>query len=266
MAESSVLVETSDGIGVVTLNRPERSNALVPAMLELLENTASRLAADGDVHALIVTGAGDAFCSGGDVQSWQDGAGPSERKASSSRRDLVETPARVSLPFRQFPRPVIAAVNGTAVGAGFSMALACDLRIASEKARFNAGFVRRGIAPGNGMSWNLPRLIGPERALAVMFTGDWISAPEAERLGIVSKVVPHQDLMPAALALARKIAANPPIAVELTKRAVWRAMDADLLRHLDLEHYYQQITFNSHDFKESVRAFVEKREPKYQGR
>ncbi len=266
MPEPPVLSEVRGHVAIMTLNRPRRANAMVPAMLAMIERTVAELGGDEKVRVMVVTGAGKAFCSGGDVQAWEEAGGPAEREASGSRRDLVETPSRAILPFRRFPRPVIAAVNGVAVGAGFGLALACDLRIASESARFATGFVQRGIAPGNGLSWMLPRLVGPARALEIMLTGDWVPAEEAARLGIVNRVVSPDQLMPAALELADRIAANPPMAVELTKRAVWRGQETDLVHHLDLEHYYQQITFRSEDFKESVQAFLEKRSPRYRGR
>ncbi len=265
MTQPPVLLEVRDYVAVLTLNRPERANALSPAVFELFERHSRELAHDERVRAMVVTGAGKAFCSGGDVKQWEE-SGPAEREQTGSRRDLVTTPTRGLLPFRHFPRPVIAAVNGVAIGAGFALALACDIRIAGASARFTAGFVKRGVAPGSGLSWNLPRLIGTGRALEVLLTGDWVSAQEAERLGIVSRVAPDDQLMPAALELAGRIAANPPIAVELTKRAVWRGQESDLVRHTDLEHYYQQITFKTEDFRESVRSFMEKREPKYKGR
>ncbi len=260
-----VLVEVRDYVAIVTINRPERANALSPAVFEAFVRYSQELANDERVRVMVLTGAGKAFCSGGDVKQWEQ-SGPSDREPSESRRDIVETPTRGILPFRNFPRPVIAAVNGLAIGAGFALTLACDLRIAAESARFSGGFVKRGVAPGSGLSWNLPRLIGTGRALEVLLTGDWVSAQEAERLGIVSRVAPDAQLMPVALELAGRIAANPPIAVELTKRAVWRGQEAALEQHLDLEHYYQQVTFKTEDFKESVKSFVEKREPRYKGR
>ncbi|MBI3742844.1 MAG: enoyl-CoA hydratase/isomerase family protein [Chloroflexi bacterium] len=261
-----VTTEIRGNVALLTLNRPERSNAMIPPMLEAFETICADLARKGEVRALVVTGAGKAFCSGGDVQAWESGGGPREREASGSRRDVVDVPTRVILPFRQFPGPVIAAINGVAAGAGLGLALAADLRIASTEARLGSLFVKRGIAPGNGISWNLPRIVGTAKALEIMLTGDWVSPQEAERIGLVNKVVAPEQLLPTALEWANKIAANPPIAVELTKKAVWRGMESDLLPHLEQEHYYQQITFASEDFKESVKSFLEKREPRYRGR
>jgi len=264
MPDQYVLVEKRDGVAVMTLNRPERLNALIPPLNDAIEQTAHDLGQQDDVRVVVVTGAGKGFCSGADVKGWENA--PPGSAARPPRRELTAPSSQLVLPFRQMTKPVIGAINGVAGGAGFSLAMACDIRIASESARFASLFIHRGIAPNNGVSWTLPRLMGPAKALEWMLTGEWIDAKTAESLGIVNRVVPQAELMTVAMELAKKIAAMPPIAAELTKKAVYRGLAQDLLPHLDLETHYQKVCFGTEDFKESTQAFLEKRPPKFKGR
>ncbi len=265
MSEPLVLIEKADGIAVMTLNRPERLNALIPPLNDAIERTANDLAKQDDVRVLVLTGAGKGFCSGADVKGWEGGSEPGKHP-EPNRQELTAPSAQLVLPFRQFPMPVIGAINGVAGGAGFSLAMACDIRIASENARFASLFIHRAIVPNNGLSWTLPRILGPAKALEWMLTGEWMDAKTAESLGIVNRVVPQADLMTVTMALAKKIAAMPPIAAELTKKAVYRGLVQDLVPHLDLETHFQKLCFGTEDFKESTQAFLEKRAPKFKGR
>lgn len=266
MPGNEILLEKRDGIAIITLNRPERLNAISPGMGELLESLVESVGKDESVRVLVVTGAGKGFCSGADVGMWEKGADVQEMRGSQTRRTTVESSTGFILPFRKLGIPVIGAINGTAAGAGFALAMACDMRIASENARFGSLFIKRAITPASGISYILPRIIGTARACEVMFTGDWIVAQEAERLGIVNRVVPHEQLMPATLEFAARLAKGPPIALALTKKVIYEGLDSDLESHLDLETHFQRVCFTTEDFMESVRAFMEKREPVYRGK
>ena len=223
MTYKCLLYEVKDGIATLTLNRPERLNALGDTLREDLQDAVTRASDDPEVRVMIVTGAGKGFCSGGDVKAM------SERKESGSGRPILEKVApgrdRTVLAFRDSPKPVIAAVNGAAAGAGMNLALCCDMRLASTAAKFAQAFVRRGLHPDWGGTYFLPRVIGTAKAAELIFTGEVIDAQEALRLGIVSAVHPPEELMPAALALARKIADGPPIAIRLAKRSIYHNLD-----------------------------------------
>jgi len=225
--------------------------------------------ADTDVRVLILTGAGRGFSSGADMGRLARGTErPSEGRAGPGA-NFARWPGLVEFAhsLRELPKPVIAAINGVAAGAGFSVTLACDIRIASDQARFSMIFVKRGLVPDSGATYLLPRVVGTARACELMFTGDFIDAREAERIGIVSKVVPHETLMSECMALATRIASSPPMTLAATKAAIYKgAVEADLARQMDLEVYLGAIMVGSHDFKEAVTAYLEKREPKFTGR
>ncbi len=267
MAGDMVLLEKRDGIAVVTLNRPERMNALAIGMGELIESTVQAVGNDESIRVMVLTGAGKGFCTGADVGMWEGDGGDQQRgRGSTSRRAIIQSATGLVMPFRKLPIPVIGAINGTAAGAGFSLAMACDIRFASENARFGSLFIKRAIAPASGLTYILPRIVGVPKAFEIMLTGDWISGKEAERLGIVNRCVPHDQLMPAALEFAAKLAKNAPIAMALTKRSIYEGLDSAFEHHLDTETYSQGVSFTTQDFKESIKAFVEKREPSYKGK
>jgi 2-(1,2-epoxy-1,2-dihydrophenyl)acetyl-CoA isomerase len=264
MTYKCLLYEVKDAVATLTLNRPERLNALGDTLREDLQDAVTRASDDPEVRVMIVTGAGKGFCSGGDVKAM------SERKESGSGRPLIEKVApgrdRTVLALRDAPKPVIAAVNGAAAGAGMNLALCCDLRIASTAAKFAQAFVRRGLHPDWGGTYFLPRVVGTAKACELIFTGEVIDAQEALRLGIVSAVHPPEELMPAAVALARKIADGPPIAIRLAKRAIYHNAEVDLRQALEFETFAQNICFDTEDAAEGIRAFVEKRAPSFRGR
>ena len=264
MTYKCLLYETKDGIATLTLNRPERMNALGDTLREDLLDAITRTAADPEVRVAIITGSGKAFCAGGDVKAMN------EAKATGRERPLLDKIApsrdRTLLAMRDAPQPIIAAVNGAAAGAGMNLALACDIRLASTAAKFAQAFVRRGLHPDWGGTYFLPRTVGMARAAELIFTGDVIDAGEALRIGLVSRVLSPEELMPAALELARKIAAGPPIAIRLAKRALDRNAESDLRSALEFETFAQNACFDTEDAREGIRAFVEKRAPVFRGR
>ena len=259
-----LLYEVKDGIATLTLNRPERLNALGDTLRDDLQDAVTRASSDPEVRVVIVTGAGRGFCSGGDVKAM------SERKESGAGRPLMEkvAPGRdlTVQALRETPKPVIAAVNGAAAGAGCNLALCCDIRLASTAAKFSQAFVKRGLHPDWGGTYFLPRIVGTAKACELIFTGEVIDAQEALRLGIVSSVHAPEELMPAALALARKFADGPPIAIRLAKRAIYHNLECDLRQALEFETFAQNICFETEDAREGIRAFVDKRAPAFRGR
>src|SRR5437870_1003407 len=264
MTYECLIHEVKDGIATLTLNRPERLNALGGTLRDDLHDAITRSAADPDVRVLIITGAGKGFCSGGDVKAMN------EAKEGQRERPLLEKIApgrdRTLLAMRDAPQPVIAAVNGAAAGAGMNLALGCDIRLASTAAKFSQAFVKRGLHPDWGGTYFLPRLVGMAKACELIFTGDIIDAAEALRLGIVSQVYPPGELLPAAYERARKIASGPPVAIRLAKRALYHSEETDLPGALEFETFAQNVCSETEDAREGIRAFVEKRAPAFKGR
>jgi enoyl-CoA hydratase/carnithine racemase len=258
-----LLYEIKDGIATLTLNRPDRLNALGDTLREDLQDAVTRASEDAEVRVLVVTGAGKGFCSGGDVKAMN------ERAAQGAGRPLMERVApgrdQTVLALRDAPKPVIAAINGAAAGAGMNLALACDLRLASTAAKFTQAFVKRGLHPDWGGTYFLPRVVGLAKAAELIWTGEIIDAEEALRLGIVSAVHPPEELMGAVHALAKKIAAGPPIAIRLAKRALYHNLECDLRQALEFETFAQNICSETEDAREGIRAFVEKRQPTFRG-
>ena len=264
MTYQCLLYDVQDRVATLTLNRPERLNALGGTLREDLYDAVAKSAADPNVGVLVITGAGRGFCSGGDVKSMSEREQAAAPPPTSERWAPIRD--RVILAMRDCPKPVIAAVNGAAAGAGMNLALACDMRIASTAAKFTQAFVKRGLAPDWGGTWFLPRIVGTAKACELIFTGDAIDAAEALRLGIVNSVVAPEDLMATAVQLARRIAAGPAVAIQLAKRAIYHGQDADLRAGLEFETFAQGICRETEDSKEGVRAFVEKRAPVFRGR
>jgi enoyl-CoA hydratase/carnithine racemase len=259
-----LLYEVKDGVATLTLNRPERLNALGDTLREDLLDAVTRASADADVRVMILTGAGKGFCAGGDVKAMN------EAKEGRRERPLLEKIApgrdRTLLAMRAAPQPIIAAVNGAAAGAGMNLALACDLRVASTAAKFSQAFVKRGLHPDWGGTYFLPRIVGMARACELIFTGEVVDAAEALRLGLVSRVVEPEALLPTAQELARRIAAGPPVAIRLAKGSLYGNADTDLRAALERETFAQNICFETEDAREGIRAFVDKRPPVFRGR
>jgi len=257
------LIETvENGIATLTLNRPERLNALsMDIRISLLE-ALERLGHDKNVGCIILTGAGRGFCAGGDVKSM------GERSATGfeQRAAGIQFSNRIPKLMRMIPKTIIAMVNGVAVGAGLSMALACDLRIAARSARFGTGFLKIGLSGDWGGSWTLTRLVGTAKARELYLLGDMISADEALAHGMVNRVADDADLLTATTAIARRIADLPQIAVGYTKRNLHAAETENFQTVLDMEAFNQARCSQTEDHREAVKAFAEKRKPAFSGR
>jgi len=263
METKEILVEKDGPVAVLTLNRPEKMNAISLDMRVEIPRALEEIQANDAVRVLILTGAGRGFCSGADVAV--QAARAAGQVADTSRQTMMQLVGSFILAFERVNKPVIAAVNGVAAGVGLTMTLTCDIRIASSAARFSAIWVKRGLIADGGASLLLPLTVGMEKALELCFTGEVIDAPEAERIGLVSRVVPPEELMARAKELARKIAANPPISVELAKRVMWEKVRSQLRETLIFESYAQGLCRTTQDQKEAVKAFMEKREPVFKG-
>ncbi len=265
---TEVLLQERDGaILTLTLNLPEKRNPISePELVDAL--CAGLEAADQDigVRCVILTGAGDAFCAGGDMQKMQPDKGSLNASLPvQTRRNYKYGIQRLPILFQALEVPVVAAVNGYAIGAGCDLACMCDVRIASETAHFAESFVRLGITPGDGGAWLLPRIIGYARAVELTLTGEMIDAAEALRIGLVTHVVPDADLIAKAHQIAGKIAANPPHAVRMSKRLLREGQTADLKNILELSAAMQALAHATKDNAEAVAAFLEKRTPVFKG-
>jgi enoyl-CoA hydratase/carnithine racemase len=258
----NVLVSVEGGVATLTLNRPERLNAFAGRMRQEIADAVHALAADAAVRVIVVTGAGRAFCAGADIDYMRELA---ERQDVEGFRGLVEAGRAVVTTIRATPKPVIASINGAAAGGGANLALSCDLRIASDRASIGQTFSRIGMHPDWGGTYFLPRLVGPAKALELMFSAEMVPAEEALRLGIFGRVVPHDRLAEETKALAAQVAAQPPIALALIKQAVYRSGDGALSDALDLELAHQLRCFQSADVKEGLAAFLAKRSPTFRG-
>jgi len=263
MQSEHIEYEQQDKVAIITLNRPETLNALTPSMREGLHDAVTLADSDNTVRVIVITGAGRGFCSGGDVKAMN--AANKTKSASPLEEKIAPVRDRAVLAMRNASKPVIAAVNGAAAGAGMNIALACDIRVASIKARFGQTFSRRGLHPDWGGTYFLPRLVGMAKACELIWSGKMIDAEEALSLGIVSQLTNPEDLMTATLDMAAAFAAGPPIAIRMAKRALYKSMDSSLREALEYETYAQNICSSSQDAKEGIAAFVEKRDPKFTG-
>jgi 2-(1,2-epoxy-1,2-dihydrophenyl)acetyl-CoA isomerase len=254
------IVERERGVMVIKFNRPERMNSLGGTLLSEFNAAILEGRADDSVRAIVVTGAGSAWCAGADLQAMGSGT-PNPNSARWNTIDPIGEVGRTVLNIRNADKPMIAAVNGVAVGGGFGLCSAFDIRIASEQARFSTVFIKRALAPDCGLSWFLPKLVGPERASEMFFTGRMVDANEAKEIGLVSKVVRHDELMEAAMQVAHGIANSPPTAMAFTRRAIHNSLTATLEQHLEYEWVNQKACLRAPEFQEGVKAFLEKREP-----
>lgn len=268
MAEKDILYSKEDGIGVITLNRPEKMNSVTDEMLVDLEAIIADICQDNEVKVMIITGNGRAFCGGTDVTA----LGRDEKEAAATRRRRLEgaTVPEGPLPrwtFTRIPKPTIAAVNGAAVGMGAEWTVQCDIRIASENARFGWVFPLRGLTPDTGAGpYLLPYIVGLSKALDLMYSGDIIDAREAERIGLVSKVVPPEELMPAAKETAARLVRGAPLALKGIKELTYGSLEwPPRIHHKETRERFGSLSLTE-DCKEGVQSFLEKRPPVWKGR
>ena len=272
MAEpySTILVEKrhDEGIAVVTLNRPDRLNAINSDMQRELGDALEEIDRDDEMRVLVLTGAGRAFCAGADVGRMAGGGGAhdAQRGAEEVRRGFRGA-QRLILGLQRMEKPTIAMINGVAVGAGFDLACACDLRTGSPASRFMVAFVRLGLFPGYGGTWLYPRALGSiPKAAELLFTGDWLEAEEAHRHGLLNRLTSAEELQEETMGLARRIAQGPPIAIRLAKMLLYWGLEFDLETALLMSATAETITLTSEDHREGVAAFREKRQPNFRGR
>jgi 2-(1,2-epoxy-1,2-dihydrophenyl)acetyl-CoA isomerase len=254
-----------DGVAVLTMNRPERLNAMSVPMLDAMLEALPRLADDPDVGVVVLTGAGRGFCAGGDVKAMAEGleAGPG---ALEERAQSLRSRMEVSRWLHEMPKPTIAMVRGAAAGAGLSLALACDLRVAADSARFGTAFARVGYSGDFGGSYFLTQLVGTAKARELYYTADLLDAPQALALGLVNRVVPDARLEEETMALASRIARGPRVALRYMKRNMNAAETGTLKDVFDLEAWHHTRTGLTEDHREAAKAFVAKREPVFRGR
>jgi enoyl-CoA hydratase/carnithine racemase len=261
-----VLVEHDDHVAVVTLNRPERLNAITAPMLDAFSKALVELDDDAEVRCIVITGAGRGFCAGLDLQDQVSGQGLGQGDgigSTSQRFNLRDAPPTV---LHNLDTPTICALNGGAAGYGMDLALGCDIRIASDKAKLSAAFTKRGVLPESGGTWLLPRIVGWSKAAEIMFMGRTLDPQQLLADGLVSRVVPADDLMKEVLEVAKEIAGNAPLAVQATKRMM--RMGQNETFEANVHHVFLQLLplFRTKDFKEGITSFLEKREPKFEGR
>lgn len=260
--------ESHNGIGVLTLNRPEQLNALSLPLVEELCRFFSNARDDRETHVIIVRGAGRAFCAGADLKDPTGVAAGEDFATPQARYKAMQMFSNIVVQMREAPQPLIAAIRGPAAGGGLSIALACDARIAGESARFNAAFIRIGISAGDmGASYFMPRLVGLSRAAEILYTGRFIDAATAERIGLVSSVVPDDKLDEEAMELAREMVRNSPFGLRMTKELLNQNIDApSLASAIHLENRSQALCLLTEDFMEGALAFLQKREAQYHDR
>jgi len=260
----TITYEKSEGVAIITLNRPDVLNAVNEKMGQELLDSLRAAERDSEVRCVVITGKGRAFCAGEDIQ---DLRGDYERGVNPKLgQRLLHKYNPIIRRIRQMEKPVIAAVNGVAAGAGAGIAYSCDLRIASDTAKFIQAFIRVGLAPDSGTSFFLPRLVGFSKAMELALTGEELASKDAERFGLVSKVVPTDQLMTMTKEIANRLATGPTKAIGLTKRALNKSISSDLETVLDYESYMQEIAGATSDHDEAVKAFFEKRKPIFKGK
>lgn len=262
----TIILEKEENIATITLNRPEKLNAENPKLAEELIDVFGVVDRDDDVKVVVITGAGRAFCAGADLKE------RFLKRVEDKKKGIVEDVTREfsevgCMALARVRRPVIASINGPAIGVGCTLALACDIRIASEKATFGLTFARVGLMPEFGSTYLLPRLIGVGKACELVFTARMIDAKEAKEIGLVNQVVPHDELSQKTYEMAKSITKLAPLSIQLSKRALYQGMSAtDLASHLQYEAFAVNYLYGTEDLEEGARAFLEKREPTFRGK
>lgn len=258
----NVLFEKRDGVGTLTLNQPENRNALSFALTEEFVRVIQEVKKDPEIRALVITGSGKSFCSGGDVREMA----AQHAMPAPERMKIIKGFYEKLLTFLELDIPVVASINGHAIGAGASLTAACDLRIASEEAKIGFGFVRVGLHPGLGATYFLPRLVGTAKAMELIFTGEPVDAKESLRIGLVNKVVPKDMLQEETFSFVKKFADGPPIPIRMVKQALSRELYTTLESALEYEAFAQTVVSQTEDVMEGVMSFLEKRAPKFNGK
>lgn len=268
-----LLFEVSEGVATITLNRPEARNAFSLEMIHLWIAALEEVRDNDDIRVLILTGNGKSFCAGGDVKSMLSGKGfidLSDKKDKDfistgilRKNSLWKYVQRIPLLMEEIDKPTIAAINGHAIGAGLDMTLQCDLRFSSKEARFAEAYVKVGIVPGDGGGYYLPRIIGIDKALELLWTGRMIDSEEALDLGLITRIFPHDELMEEVMKFAKKIANGPQEAIRFTKRTVYQGLRTDLRTSLDTVSSFMGLLTEHSDYHEGVKAIIEKRKPKF---
>jgi len=260
MSYETIILERKDGVGTLTLNRPEKLNALNRKMTEELNSAIVEVAKDTGVRVLVVTGAGRGFCSGADIGDMAQATAPVEN------RYWTQMAHKVILGLTDLEKPVIAKVNGVAVGIGCSLALSADIIVASENAKFSLIFSRIGLIPDGGSLFHLPRLVGPAKAKELIFTAKMVDAKEAERIGLINRAVPADELDKEVDMLAKQLAEGPTAAFGMAKKIINKGLNTDLSSVLEYEAFGQAIAGTTQDAQEGIMAFLEKRKPEFKGK
>ncbi len=268
MAYDTILLEKKDHIATLTLNRPERLNALNDQAFHEVNAAIKDVAMDSSVRVFIITGAGRAFCASGDVKDERQGGDRlfSERTAYEGMEFTRGNPQLVTLGLQKLPMPTIAMVNGLAIGTGFDWVLACDIRIGCEHSKFMNAFIQMGLPDGAGGTWLAPKALGINKALELLYTGEWLEAQEAFRLGVLNRLVTSAKLLDETMALAKKIAERAPIPQRLVKDLVYRGVSESLEQHLPAAAAAVSLTMKTADHKEALEAFNAKRRPVFRGK
>src|SRR5262245_32256659 len=266
MAEQTLLFTVENGVGWITLNRPEARNAMNADMRQAYFDALERCANEAEIRAVVLTGSGKGFCTGADLSGSRAATGAAGPPHPGATRDAMKPSQRVIRALWDLEKPIVAAVNGVAAGLGAHLAYACDLVLAADDARFIEVFVRRGIAVDAGGAFLLPRHVGLHKAKELVFFGDDLTAADAERLGLVNKVVPAAELEGAARDWAERLAKGPTFAIGLSKRLLNRSLQADLDTCFADEAFTQALASHSEDMREGIRSFMEKRPPAFKGR